>query len=420
MLEEENARKAWLKDTRQLLWDGQVSAVICACIDASLLSPAVPANIHLRRPPQRPCTVHANCKEKEMLPKERFLRALRLQPTDRVPLFDFLFQKPLYQALIGHAPESYNAADAMACTYALGLDAVWIPFGAFAGWQPPRLAANVYKDEWGTTFQSNESAWPIDAPIAYPLHTRQDLACYTPPDPRLPGRLDEIHTALAINAAVGDKAVAILGGVGGPFTQSWMLTGYENIALNVYDDPGFLKDLAALNNQFAIPAVEALAEAGVDGIIISEDLGDSTREFLQLKHFREIYLPYIAEIAAHIQRYKLPAILHSCGHITNYLDDLVALGLSAVHPLQRTAGMDLATVKRRYGDRICIIGNIDSSRTLPYGSKEEIAAEVREALRIGMLGGGYVLASDHSLHDGISVANILTMFGVARQEGVYR
>jgi uroporphyrinogen-III decarboxylase len=251
-----------------------------------------------------------------MIPRERFLRALRLQPVDRVPLFDFLFQKPLFRALIGHAPDSYNARDALACTYALGLDAVWVPFGAFAGWQPPRLASDVYRDEWGTTFQSNASAWPIDAPIAYPLHDRADLDTYTPPDSTAPGRLDEIAQALTINAQAGDKAVAILGGVGGPFTQSWMLTGFENIALKVYDDPGFLKELVAFNNGFALPAVDALAGAGVDAIIVSEDLGDSAREFLRLGQFRDIYLPAIAEIVARIKGYGLPAILHSCGHIT--------------------------------------------------------------------------------------------------------
>ena len=354
-----------------------------------------------------------------MLPRERFLCALSLAPTDRVPLFDFLFQKPLFRALIGHAPEAYNASDAMACTYRLGLDAVWIPFGAFAGWQPPRVAENIYRDEWGTTFQSNDSAWPIDAPVAYPLHRRQDLAHYAAPDPSLPGRLDEIHRALEINAAAGERAVAVLGGVAGPFTQSWMLMGYESICLNIYDDRGFLKEVAALNNQYALQAIEAMAQAGVDGIIVSEDLGDSAREFLRLEHFREIYLPYIAEIVEHIRARGLPAVLHSCGHITNYLDDLVSLRLSAIHPLQRTAGMDLAAVKSKYGKRICIIGNIDSSRTLPFGSEEDVAREVREALSIAMPGGGYVLASDHSLHDGIPVDNILRMFTVARSEGVY-
>lgn len=354
-----------------------------------------------------------------MHPRERFLCALRHDPTDRVPLFDFLFQKPLFKAMIGREPETYNARDAIACTYALGLDAVWIPFGAFAGWQPPRLAADVYQDEWGTTYQKNEASWPLDAPIAYPVRSRQDLKDYSPPDPTLPGRLDEIEEAIRINGANEDP-VAILGGVGGPLTQSWMLTGYENICLKLYDDPDFLRELAMLNNAYAVPAVVAMARAGVDGIIVSEDLGDSSREFMRLEQFRAVFLPYIAEIVETIKAQGLPAILHSCGHISAYLDDLVDLGLDAIHPLQRTAGMDLVTVKRRYGKRICIIGNIDSSRTLPFGTAEDVAREVREALRIAMPGGGYVLASDHSLHDGIPVANILTMFRIAREEGVYR
>jgi uroporphyrinogen decarboxylase len=66
---------------------------------------------------------------------------------------------------------------------------------------------------------------------------------------------------------------------------------------------------------------------------------------------------------------------------------------------------------------LCIIGNIDSSRTLPFGTPEEVAAEVRQAIDIAAPGGGYILASDHSLHDGISIENILTMFRVGAEYG---
>ena len=66
-------------------------------------------------------------------------------------------------------------------------------------------------------------------------------------------------------------------------------------------------------------------------------------------------------------------------------------------------------MKEKYGKRFCIIGNIDSSRTLPYGTPAEVEAEVREAIQIAATGGGYVLASDHSLHDGIPVENILAL-----------
>jgi len=98
-------------------------------------------------------------------------------------------------------------------------------------------------------------------------------------------------------------------------------------------------------------------------------------------------------------------------------NDLAQTKIAAIHPLQRTAGMDLRTVKEKYGKQWCIIGNIDSSRTLPFGTPTDVAAEVKEAIDIAAPGGGYILASDHSLHDGIPVENIVEMFRTGREYG---
>ncbi|MFA5865528.1 MAG: uroporphyrinogen decarboxylase family protein [Phycisphaerae bacterium] len=354
-----------------------------------------------------------------MKPKERFLSAIYRRPVDRVPLFDFLFQRPLYTRLIGRTPEAYNACDAMDLTMALRLDGVWIPYGCFSGWSPKMLADNIYKDEWGTTFQQNDSSWPIDAPIDYPLTSKKNLTKYRPPDPQADGRLNEINTALAINKVRGNNAVAVLGGVGGPLTISWMLVGYERICLNLYDDPGFLEQVVQMAVDFAVVAVDRMAQAGVDGMIVSEDLGSSAGGLISLKHFRRIYLPALTKIVHCIKDHQLPVILHSCGRIYDYLDDLAALEIDALHPLQRTAGMDLARIKKAYGHRMCLIGNIDSSRTLPFGSKSDIERETRETISIGAPGYGYILASDHSLHDGIPVESIIHMFDVAYNQGMY-
>ena len=120
--------------------------------------------------------------------KERFLASLKHASTDRLPTFDFLFQQPLYEALIGKKPDSYNGVDAVNCALALEHDAVWIPFGGFSGLQPNFIEQDVYKDEWGTTYKINEASWPIDAPIDYPIKSRADLLKYKAPDPALPGR----------------------------------------------------------------------------------------------------------------------------------------------------------------------------------------------------------------------------------------
>jgi uroporphyrinogen decarboxylase len=354
-----------------------------------------------------------------MRPKDRFLSALKRQPVDRVPLYDFLFQRPLFQELIGRTPDAYNARDAMDLTVAMGLDGVWIPYGCHSGWSAEKITERIYKDEWGTTFQKDDAAWPIDAPIAFPLKTREDLRHYAPPDPLAEGRLGEINTAVAMNGELGEKAVAILGGVNGPLTVTWFLLGYENLCLSLYDDPGFLEELVELAVDFDVKAINRMARAGVDAMILADDYGASAQGLLRPQQFKAIYKPGLKKIIDGIKANTLPVFLHCCGRVYDYLDDLVEIGIEAYHPVQRTAGMDLATVKKQYGDRICLVGNIDSSRTLPFGTPEQIAAETREALRIAAPGYGYILGSDHSLHDGIPVKNIQLMFDVARKYGVY-
>ena len=345
--------------------------------------------------------------------KDRFLAALRHQPVDRVPMFDFMFQRPIYQAVIGREPAEYNAKDAIECALALDLDAVWVPFGGFNGYQPKFLASNTYMDEWGTTYQQSASSWPIDAPVAYPIQSKADLASYKSPDPSLPGRDIELRAGLAMP----NDDIAITGGITGPFTTAWLLMGYERMAYAIYDEPDLVTDIFKLTLDFYKEAARLSVQAGVHGMWVSEDYGDSTRAFFKTNLFRKYVLPYFAELVEYVDGLGVPVLLHSCGCIKDYLPDLMQTKIASIHPLQRTAGMDLAWVKENFGERICIIGNIDSSRTLPFGTPEDVAVEVREAIDIAAPGGGYVLASDHSIHDGIPIENVLTMFRVGAEYG---
>jgi uroporphyrinogen decarboxylase len=345
--------------------------------------------------------------------KERFLTALKVQQPDRVPMFDFLFQQPMYEVLIGHRPGSYNGPDAVKCALALDHDAVWVPFGGFSGYKPKYVAEDVYQDEWGTIYKRSEASWPIDAPLDYPIKSRADLKTYHPPDPTLPGRDAEI---IAARDTPNDD-IALLGGVQGPFTTAWLMMGYEALSFAFYDDPGLVTELFRISNEFFKEAARRSVAAGCVGIWVSDDYGASGKGLLRVSHFRQFVLPYLVELVDYVHGLGVPVLLHSCGHINEYLDDLAQTRISAIHPLQRTAGMDLRTVKEKYGRRWCIIGNVDSSRTLPLGTREEVSAETKEAIDIAAPGGGYVLASDHSLHDGIPVENIVEMFRVGAEYG---
>jgi uroporphyrinogen decarboxylase len=343
----------------------------------------------------------------------RFLGALSGRQPDRVPMFDFLFQRPLYESLIGRRPENYNTHDVVACALALDHDAVWLRLLAPDGWQPQWLDDMTYVDEWGTVFRRSDSSWPFDAPVDYPIRDRADLTRYRLPDPTLPGRTDDLlrfwqtsHDDLALTA-----------GVSGPFTRAWHLLGYEHICYALYDDPELFTEILRLSVEYAKEAARRCVAAGCHAIWLMEDLGDNSRGFMRLAHFEQYYYPYLSDLADYLGGLNLPVILHSDGHIKIYLPLLAQTKISAIHPLQRTAGMDLRWAKENYGRRFCLIGNIDSSRTLPYGTPADVVAEVREAIDIAAPGGGYVLASDHSLHDAIPVENILALFRAGREYG---
>jgi len=76
-------------------------------------------------------------------------------------------------------------------------------------------------------------------------------------------------------------------------------------------------------------------------------------------------------------------------------------------------------VKERYLGRLCCIGNVDNKTTLVSGSVEEVIAETKECLEIGMPGGGYIVSSDHSFHDDIPLENIYAMIETVKKHGTY-
>lgn len=112
-------------------------------------------------------------------------------------------------------------------------------------------------------------------------------------------------------------------------------------------------------------------------------------------------------------------IIHCDGNVYSLLDDMVDSGADGWHVIEPQAGMDVGLVKERYGDRICLLGNIDVSHTLPFGTPESVAREVRERSRAATCGGGYFLGSSNSIHRGIPLINDCAMFNAGLWYGRY-
>ena len=95
------------------------------------------------------------------------------------------------------------------------------------------------------------------------------------------------------------------------------------------------------------------------------------------------------------------------------------MGFDGLQSLQPSANMDLARIKKRYGDRICLMGNIDIDYTLPFGNAAEVKEAVIKALRIAGPGGGYILSSSNVLTRDVPAENAKTMYETAERYGKY-
>lgn len=126
--------------------------------------------------------------------------------------------------------------------------------------------------------------------------------------------------------------------------------------------------------------------------------------------------PYQMMVAKEI---KKPWIQHSDGNLFPILDGLITLGMNGIHPVQ-PAAMDINRLKREYGDKLCIIGNIDLDYTLPNGTEEEVEAEVRDRIEKIGKGGGYMISSANSITDYCKTENVLAMARAIRKYGPYK
>ena len=122
---------------------------------------------------------------------------------------------------------------------------------------------------------------------------------------------------------------------------------------------------------------------------------------------------------AGLKSFGVPVIMHNDGNLWEILDDLVDTGIDAYHPVEKAATMDLVTVKQKYKGRICPIGNVNNKTTMVTGTPEDVIKETLECLKTGAPGGGYILSTDHSLHDDIPLENAMALIETVHKFGKY-
>jgi uroporphyrinogen decarboxylase len=194
--------------------------------------------------------------------------------------------------------------------------------------------------------------------------------------------------------------------------------GIARFAERMADEPEKLHAEAQQRVDDAIRKAERWAGRGLDGFALCADYCFNTGPFLSPRWFADLITPYLAQITRAYRDMGYYVIKHTDGNIMPILDQLLQTDPHALHSLDPQGGVDIAEVKRRCGDRVCLIGNVNCA-LLDTGTDDEVIASARYALRHGMPGGGYIFSTSNCIYTGMPLKRYELMLDVWRREGVY-
>ncbi len=142
------------------------------------------------------------------------------------------------------------------------------------------------------------------------------------------------------------------------------------------------------------------------------DFGTQRGPFISPDAYRDLYMPFHKRICDWIHK-NTPwkVFIHSCGGIRPLMEDMIEAGFDVFNPVQCSAdGMDAQALKDDFGDRITFWGGgVDTQKTLPFGTPDEVYNEVSERIRIFNKGGGFVFNSIHNIQQSTPVDNVMAM-----------
>lgn len=168
-------------------------------------------------------------------------------------------------------------------------------------------------------------------------------------------------------------------------------------------EPSLVHRYMEVTTEGVLTLLDKQIEAGVDGIIGANDIASQKGTIISPEHYRRFILPVLKKIVSRCHEKNLKFIKHYDGNINNILELMINEGnIDGLHSIEPTASMDIYEVKKKFGKKITILGNLDCSHLMSSGTKQEIEKEIKKLIKYIAPGGGYIFSSSNAIHSGIS------------------
>ena len=188
---------------------------------------------------------------------------------------------------------------------------------------------------------------------------------------------------------------------------------YLSLALR----PGYIRSVFEKQCEIALENIERTAQRIGDradvAFVSGTDFGSQQGLILSRETYRELFFPFQKALNDRIHELtSWKTFIHSCGAVSELILDFIEAGFDVLNPVQGSAqGMDPRRLKEEFGKDIVFWGGgVDTQKTLPFGTPDEVYREVRERIEIFSEGSGFVFNSIHNIQAGTPVENVLAVF----------
>jgi uroporphyrinogen decarboxylase len=345
----------------------------------------------------------------------RFLAAVHHQETDRVPLGEILIDYSVQSKFLGRTVTADDLAGQVEFWTKAGYDFIPITVSMMSPGKVTEeskitrvLKEMVLREKPGTT---DPNAWNLE--MTSFIHERPDIDTF-PWEAAADIDFSKLHAVKKL-LPPGMKVIAISGKI---FTLTWMLMGFNNFALKLALDESFVAEVFERVATIQFKALETIfAMDHVAGVWVVDDVAFGTGPMISPAALKKHVFSWYKKVGQRCHDKNRIFLMHSDGDLSTLMDDLIAMDLDVIQPIDPSC-MDMAKVKKQWGDHICLIGNV-SNELLRSATSQEIEARVKELLRDAAPGGGFALGSGNSVPNWAKYENYLAMREACLKYGGY-
>ncbi|MHB1485128.1 MAG: uroporphyrinogen decarboxylase family protein [Saccharofermentanales bacterium] len=348
---------------------------------------------------------------KEMTKRERVLRTINLQETDRTPVYDVIDNDGMREY---YGKAKLTPENAWQLEYAAIKGALDMARGVMISEPNPGMV-RVDDDgiEW---YHAKDTCWIQKRPfddvdsLAKWVERNIEKTRKFQPDKAYGEQMTKYRIDTAKN--IGDDTVVVgMSDVGMDFACHRV--GIELFSYFINDEPQLASDWLEELNLAEIRRAKVIADAELEPVtFIYSDIAFKTGLFLTPSFLRKEFFPRLKRLNNAYQEAGVKCLYHSDGNLMEVMDDLIAADIDGINPMEVMAGMDIKVIKEKYGDKIFITGGIDVSQLMAFGTPDEVREACMKAIDDSG-GTGYFLGSTTELHPAVKVENIVAMVEVA-------